>query len=73
MSTSSSSFPQQALLSVFNKTGIIEFSQTLVKCGITLISTGGTAKSLSDANIPVTSVSFIQIIFFSHNIKKKGF
>mgnify|MGYP001627311400 CR=1 FL=1 len=46
-----------ALLSVSDKTGIIEFAQSLHALGITILSTGGTAKALRDAGIPVTPVS----------------
>lgn len=48
-----------ALLSVSDKTGITDLARTLVKAGVTLISTGGTAKTLIEANIPVTDVSSI--------------
>ncbi|MBS0356849.1 MAG: bifunctional phosphoribosylaminoimidazolecarboxamide formyltransferase/IMP cyclohydrolase [Proteobacteria bacterium] len=47
----------QALLSVSDKTGVIEFARELSALGIALLSTGGTAKSLRDAGLPVTDVS----------------
>ena len=47
----------RALLSVSDKTGLIPLAQTLVKAGVALISTGGTAKSLREAGIPVTDLS----------------
>ena len=47
----------RALISVFNKTGVVEFSQTLANIGVEILSTGGTAKALRNANIPVTDVS----------------
>ena len=47
----------RALISVSNKKGIIEFSKKLASMGIELISTGGTAKALRDAKIPVTDIS----------------
>jgi len=47
----------QALLSVSDKTGVIEFARELSALGIKLLSTGGTAKSLRDAGLPVTDVS----------------
>ena len=51
------SFPiTRALLSVSNKDGIIPFAKQLSEYGIEIISTGGTAKVLSQAGIPVTSV-----------------
>ncbi|MDO8441525.1 MAG: bifunctional phosphoribosylaminoimidazolecarboxamide formyltransferase/IMP cyclohydrolase [Polaromonas sp.] len=46
-----------ALLSVSDKTGIVEFAQTLHALGIKLISTGGTAKLLADKGLPVTEVA----------------
>ncbi|MBT1451380.1 bifunctional phosphoribosylaminoimidazolecarboxamide formyltransferase/IMP cyclohydrolase [Glaciecola sp. XM2] len=48
---------QRALLSVSDKTGIVEFAQALANRGIQLLSTGGTAKLLRDAGIDVTDVS----------------
>ena len=47
----------RALLSVSDKTGIIDFSKALSNLGIELLSTGGTAKILAENNIPVTEVS----------------
>ena len=46
-----------ALLSVSNKEGIVEFARSLVGFGYTLISSGGTHKVISEANIPVMKVS----------------
>lgn len=47
-----------ALLSVSDKTGLLPFAQALVKeHGYKLLSTGGTAKMLRDAGLPVTDVS----------------
>ena len=46
-----------ALISVSDKTGILEFAQALHALGITLLSTGGTAKLLADAGLPVTEVA----------------
>lgn len=48
---------KQALISVSDKSGIIELSQQLIQCGITILSTGGTAKLLQEAGIAVTEVS----------------
>ena len=51
---------RRALLSVYDKTGIVEFARTLhEEFGIELISTGGTAKALKDAGLPVTLVEDI--------------
>ena len=46
-----------ALISVSDKTGIVEFARTLHSLGIKLLSTGGTAKLLADAGLPVTEVA----------------
>ncbi|RYF83938.1 MAG: bifunctional phosphoribosylaminoimidazolecarboxamide formyltransferase/IMP cyclohydrolase [Comamonadaceae bacterium] len=46
-----------ALLSVSDKTGILEFAQALHGLGVQLLSTGGTAKLLADAGLPVTEVA----------------
>ena len=46
-----------ALISVSDKTGILEFAQALAALGIRLLSTGGTAKLLSDAGLKVTEVA----------------
>ena len=48
---------RQALLSVSDKSGIVEFAQGLVKRGVKLLSTGGTAKLLEQNGLPVTEVS----------------
>src|SRR5216110_2422910 len=48
---------ERALLSVFDKTGLIPFAQTLIKAGVELISTGGTARALREAGLPVTDLS----------------
>lgn len=47
----------RALLSVSDKTGLLEFAQGLRARGVTLISTGGTFKALTEAGIPATEVS----------------
>ena len=49
--------PNYALLSVSDKTGIVEFARELHELGIKLLSTGGTAKAIKDAGIPVMEVS----------------
>ncbi len=48
-----------SLLSVYDKQGIIEFAKTLQKLDYKIISTGGTAKKLSDENISVVPISEI--------------
>jgi phosphoribosylaminoimidazolecarboxamide formyltransferase / IMP cyclohydrolase len=47
----------RALLSVSDKTGLIEFAMTLASFDVELVSTGGTAKALKDAGLPVIDVS----------------
>ena len=46
-----------AILSVHNKTGLVEFAEGLASLGWTLIASGGTAKLLRDNNISVTEVA----------------
>ena len=48
---------QRALISVSDKTGIVEFAQQLSTAGVEILSTGGTASLLSDNGIAVTEVS----------------
>ncbi|MCP5462559.1 MAG: bifunctional phosphoribosylaminoimidazolecarboxamide formyltransferase/IMP cyclohydrolase [bacterium] len=48
---------KRAVISVSDKTGVIDFAKALHSMGIELISTGGTAQSLKDAGLPVTLVS----------------
>jgi phosphoribosylaminoimidazolecarboxamide formyltransferase / IMP cyclohydrolase len=47
----------RALISVSDKTGIVELAQTLHGLGVALISTGGTAKLLAEHGLPVTEVA----------------
>jgi len=49
----------RALLSVSDKTGLIDFAKALSAQGIELISTGGTRKALADAGLPVKDVADI--------------
>jgi len=48
---------KRALVSVSDKTGLIEFAKGLSELGIEMLSTGGTAKLLRDSDIPVKNVS----------------
>jgi phosphoribosylaminoimidazolecarboxamide formyltransferase/IMP cyclohydrolase len=48
---------ERALLSVFDKTGILDFARKLSDLGIELVSTGGTAKLLREAGLPVRDVA----------------
>ena len=47
----------RALLSVSDKTGLVEFARGLAELGIELVSTGGTARELADAGLPTRPVS----------------
>jgi phosphoribosylaminoimidazolecarboxamide formyltransferase/IMP cyclohydrolase len=47
----------RALLSVSDKTGIVDFARGLVELGVEIISTGGTARELTESGIPVRSIT----------------
>jgi phosphoribosylaminoimidazolecarboxamide formyltransferase/IMP cyclohydrolase len=49
----------RALLSVYDKTGIVDFARELHQRGVELVSSGGTARAIADAGIPVTAVDDI--------------
>ena len=51
--------PRRALLSVSDKAGLVPFAAGLVARGFELVSTGGTARSLRDAGLPVTDVAAV--------------
>src|SRR5690242_4701597 len=48
---------QRAILSVTDKTGLVEFARKLASLGVELVSTGGTAKLLRDSGIQVKDIS----------------
>ncbi|MCP1336579.1 bifunctional phosphoribosylaminoimidazolecarboxamide formyltransferase/IMP cyclohydrolase [Futiania mangrovi] len=48
---------RRALLSVSDKTGLVELARALHAAGVTLLSTGGTSRAIADAGVPVTDVS----------------
>lgn len=48
---------KQALISVFDKTGAVDLAKTLSEAGFKIISTGGTATSLTQEGVKVTQVS----------------
>ena len=50
---------KRALLSVSDKTGLLDFARGLDALGIEMVSTGGTAKSLAEAGLPILNVSDI--------------
>jgi phosphoribosylaminoimidazolecarboxamide formyltransferase/IMP cyclohydrolase len=51
--------PKRALLSVSDKTGLVDFAKSLTAAGYELISTGGTSKALRDAGLTVADISDI--------------
>src|SRR5215212_3484592 len=51
--------PRRALLSVSDKSGLTELAHGLLERGFELVSTGGTARALRDAGLPVTDVSAV--------------
>ena len=57
VSTSTTKPIRRALLSVTDKSGLIEFAKTLASLGVELISTGGTARSLREAGLTVKDIS----------------
>ena len=48
---------KRALISVSDKSGIIDFAKKLQSYGVQILSTGGTAKAMKEAGIEVTDVS----------------
>ncbi|WP_267347940.1 bifunctional phosphoribosylaminoimidazolecarboxamide formyltransferase/IMP cyclohydrolase [Sphingomonas sp. GM_Shp_2] len=48
---------KRALLSVSDKTGVIDLARALAERGVDLVSTGGTAKAIRDAGLPVRDIS----------------
>ncbi len=50
---------RRALISVFDKAGLIEFASRLVDAGVELVSSGGTARTLAEAGLPVVSVESV--------------
>ncbi len=50
---------RRALLSVSDKTGLVPFAKALPRVGVELVSTGGTARALAGAGLPVTDVASV--------------
>jgi len=50
---------KRALLSVSDKTGLVEFARRLHEAGVQLIASGGTARKIAQAGLPVTPVEDI--------------
>ena len=48
---------KNAIISVTDKAGIVEFGKSLTAFGVDILSTGGTAKALREGGIPVTDIS----------------
>lgn len=48
---------KRALISVSDKAGVVEFARGLAELGVEIVSTGGTAKALREAGVPVTYIS----------------
>lgn len=48
---------RRALISVFDKTGVVEFARALSATGVEIVSTGGTRKLLAQENVPVIDIS----------------
>jgi len=48
---------QRALISVTDKSGVVEFARELSQMGIEILSTGGTAKAMAEAGVPVVEVA----------------
>ncbi len=47
---------KRALISVYDKTGLIELAAGLHEAGVVMVSTGSTAQAIADSNVPVTTV-----------------
>jgi phosphoribosylaminoimidazolecarboxamide formyltransferase/IMP cyclohydrolase len=50
---------RRALLSVSDKTGLVDFARGLVEAGYELVSSGGTARALAEAGLPMTTVESV--------------
>src|SRR4051794_5754169 len=50
---------RRALISVSDKSGIVQFARALASRGVALISTGGSARALAEAGLPVTEVAAV--------------
>jgi phosphoribosylaminoimidazolecarboxamide formyltransferase/IMP cyclohydrolase len=48
---------KRVLISVTNKTGVVDFSRFLTKSGAEIFSTGGTLKALQNGGVPARSIS----------------
>ncbi|MFW6094527.1 MAG: bifunctional phosphoribosylaminoimidazolecarboxamide formyltransferase/IMP cyclohydrolase, partial [Pseudomonadota bacterium] len=57
MTASDSRKPARALISVSDKTGVVDLGRGLARLGVEILSTGGTFAALEEAGVPVTEVS----------------
>ena len=48
---------RRALLSVYDKTGLVDLGRALADAGVALVSTGGSYRTLTESGIPVTEVT----------------
>jgi len=53
---------KRALLSVYDKTGIIEFARDLTRLGVQIISTGGTSHALKQSEVPHLRVDEVTLV-----------
>ena len=51
---------KRALVSVYDKTGLVELAQALHAAGVEIVSTGSTATTIAGAGVPVTSVESVR-------------
>ncbi|MBO6512268.1 MAG: hypothetical protein JJ979_27930, partial [Roseibium sp.] len=56
---------KRALLSVFDKTGLVDFAKALADRGVELVSTGGSYKALKDAGLAVLDISEVTGLYVS--------
>src|SRR5260221_663071 len=62
---------ERALLSVWDKTGLVDFARVLHELGVELVSSGGTATEIAEAGIPVTAVEDVTGVpeMLDHRVK----
>ncbi|HTK15747.1 MAG TPA: bifunctional phosphoribosylaminoimidazolecarboxamide formyltransferase/IMP cyclohydrolase [Acidimicrobiia bacterium] len=62
---------ERALLSVWDKTGLLDLARVLHELGVELVSSGGTASAIADAGIPVTAVEDVTGVpeMLDHRVK----
>jgi phosphoribosylaminoimidazolecarboxamide formyltransferase/IMP cyclohydrolase len=50
---------RRALISLSDKTGLVDFARGLIECGVALLSTGGTARAIAEAGIAVSDIAAV--------------